>query len=106
MADDKNSRDKQAIDREKRQRGREIEEERERAGEGEPEGRWTHEELEDALEEHEYPTTTDEIVDEYGEYEVETDEGWRTVEELLSSIEDKTYDSAKEVWVNLRKLIG
>jgi hypothetical protein len=106
MADDKNSRDKQASDREKRQRKREIEEERERAGEGEPEGRWTQGELEEALEDYDYPTTADELIDEYGEYEVETNEGWKTVNELLSSVEDSEYESAEEVQLKLRKLVG
>jgi hypothetical protein len=106
MADDKNSRDKQASDREKRQRKREIEEERERAGEGEPEGRWTQGELEDALEDYDYPTTADELIDEYGEYEVETNEGWKTVNELLSSVGDSEYESAEEVQLKLRKLVG
>lgn len=106
MADDKNSRDKQASDREKRQRKREIEEERERAGEGEPEGRWTQEELEEALEEQDYPTTTDELIDEYGEYEVKTNEGWKTVNELLSSVGNSEYESAEEVQLKLRGLVG
>lgn len=49
-----------------------------------------------ALDVHEYPATTNDLVDAYGDHEVESADGWITVEELLGPVENETYDSAEE----------
>lgn len=108
MADDKNARDEQAQNEERRQREREMEEARVRGDEAEPIRDEPGEELgdlDDALESHEYPTTTSELVEEYGDYEVETRDGWETVDEVLGETDDETYDSADDVRSRIQGLI-
>ena len=86
MADDKQGRDKQADDTEKRQQELAMEESRERAGEPEP----VHDDpsgrlgdLDTVLETHDYPATTEELITAYGDHEVETQGGWKSVDEVL-----------------------
>lgn len=108
MADDKRSRDKQAADEERRQRDREIEEARDRSDEAEP----IHDEpgerlgdLDEALEDHDYPTTTEALIEAHGDREVETRGGQSTIEEVLGPIDDETYDSADDVRGRIQGLI-
>lgn len=100
MADDKQSRDEQA-DREKdRQRERDVEEARTRGDEREPVGEDQSGrlgDLDEALESHDYPATTTELVEAYGEYELETQSGEKSLEAVLSSTEDQMYESAEDV---------
>ncbi|WP_224447855.1 DUF5789 family protein [Haloprofundus salilacus] len=107
MADTKKSRDKQADDEERRQRERELEEARSRADEAEPadEAGERLDDLDDALENHEYPTTTDDLRDAFGDREVETEEGWRSVDELLIPVDDETYTSADDVRSRIQGLV-
>lgn len=108
MVDDKNARDKQADDEERRQRKRELEEARERADEPEPMDPASSErlgELDDALEAHDYPTTTDELVDAFGDREVETRRGSRTVGDVLENADDESFDSPDAVRNRIRGLI-
>ncbi|KAB1193435.1 hypothetical protein GJR96_08250 [Haloferax sp. MBLA0076] len=109
MADDKQGRDEQADRKEERQREREIEEARARGDEKEPmgddpSGRLGH--LDEALESHDYPATTNELVEAYGEYELETQSGEKSLEDVLSSTKDQTYDSADDVRRRVLGLIG
>ncbi|WP_117594499.1 DUF5789 family protein [Haloprofundus halophilus] len=100
MADTKKSRDKQADDAERRQREREMQEARDRADETEPVPDEPEEglgELDDALETHEYPATTDELIEAFGDREVETQGGWKPVDEVLAPADDRTYTSADDV---------
>ena len=109
MADDKQGRDDQAHRQEKRQREREVEEARARGDEKEPMGDDVRErlgDLDEALKSHDYPATTNELVDAYGEYELETQGGKRSLEDVLSSTDDQTYDSADDVRRRLLGLIG
>ena len=108
MADDKQGRDKQAHDAERRQRERELEEARDRADEPEPIGDEPGErlgDLSDALKDHDYPTTTDELIQAYGDYEVETQGGYTSIDEVLAPIDNETYDSADDVRNRIRGLI-
>lgn len=108
MADDKNARDKQAHDEERRQRERELEEARERGDETEPvrdEPGETLGDLDEALENHDYPTSTDAVIADFGDREVETRGGWRSVEEILGPIENEMYDSADDVRTRIQGLI-
>lgn len=109
MADNKKGRDKQARDAENRQREREIEESRERADEAEP----AHDELgerlgdlDDALKTHDYPTTTEELIEAYGDREVETQGGLKSIDEVLASIDNETYDSADDVRNRIQRQIN
>lgn len=96
MPDDKRSRD----DEQRQQPEREVEEVRDRAHEdramsGDPGGRLG--DLDEALETHDYPTTTDEVVETYGDYEIETQGGTKSLKEVLASTDNQTYDSADDV---------
>ncbi|MCU4972780.1 hypothetical protein OB955_08510 [Halobacteria archaeon AArc-m2/3/4] len=121
MADDKKGRNKQADDEERRQRKRELEEARERGDEAEPEPdpdpdpdelEPVHDdpgerlgELDEALEEQEYPTTTEDLIEAHGDREVESQEGWKSVDDVLAPVDDETYDSADEVRSRIQGLI-
>ncbi|WP_101296045.1 DUF5789 family protein [Halegenticoccus soli] len=104
MPDDKQSRD----DEQRQQPEREVEEERDRAHEdramsGDPGGRLG--DLDEALETHGYPITTDELVEAYGDYEIETQGGTESLEEVLASTDNQTYDSADDVRSRILGLI-
>lgn len=108
MADDKRGREKQAADRERRQREREMEEARDRADEAEP----VHDDpgerlgdLDDALEAHEYPTTTEELIAAYGDREVETRDGSRSLEDVLAPLDNEQYDTADDARTRIQGLI-
>ena len=104
MPDDKQGRDEE----ERRQPERKREEVRDRAHEdramsGEPGGRLG--DLDEALETQDYPTTTDELVETYGEYEIETQDGTKPLGEVLASTDNQTYDSADDVRSRILGLI-
>ncbi|WP_436346308.1 DUF5789 family protein [Natronorubrum sp. FCH18a] len=108
MADDKKSRNKQADDEERRQRERELQEARDRDDEPEPTDPEQGEQLgdlDDALEEHEYPTTTDDLRGAYGDRTVETQGGSRTLEDVLEPVDNESYDSADDVRNRIQGLI-
>lgn len=109
MADNKKGRDEQADDEERRQRERELEEARDRADEPEP----PHDDpgeklgdLDEALENHDYPTTTDELITVYGDREVESQGGSKSIDELLTPIDDETYASADEARNRIQRLLN
>lgn len=52
--------------------------------------------LDEVLELHGYPTTTQELIDAFGDHEVETQDGWSSLEEVLDPIENRTYESADD----------
>lgn len=104
MADDKQGRDKQARDEERRQRERELEEERERTDEAEPVVA-TDENLEELLADHDYPTTADELIDAFGNREIQSRSDSYSLEELLDSVDEETYDSPEEARDHLAELL-
>ncbi|HET7323234.1 MAG TPA: hypothetical protein VFJ06_02760 [Halococcus sp.] len=109
MADNKKGRDEQADDQERRQRERELEEARDRADETEPprdEPGETLGDLDEALENHDYPTTTDELIEAYGDREVESRGGSKSIDELLAPIDDETYDSPDEARNRIQMLLN
>jgi hypothetical protein len=53
--------------------------------------------FDEILEGQDYPVTLDELVAAYGDYEVESSDGTQSIEEVLNSVDEKTYDSAGEV---------
>ena len=108
MSDDKRDRDGNEDDEQGRQPERKREDVRDRAREdramsGDPDGRLG--ELDEALETHDYPTTTNELVEAYGDYEMDIQGGTRSLEEVLAPTEDQTYDSADDVRSRLLGLI-
>lgn len=109
MADDKQGRDEQADRQKERQREREVAEARTRGDEKEPMGDDTTRRLGDldgALESHDYPATTNELIEDYGEYELETQSGEKSLEDVLSSTGEQIYDSADDVRRRVLGLIG
>jgi hypothetical protein len=105
MADDKQSRDEQADREKERQQDRMQEEARTRTEEEEP-MRIDLGELDDALTSHDYPATTEELVEAYGEYEIETQDGKQSLADVLSVTDDQTYDSAENVRIRILGLLG
>ena len=108
MVDDDRSRDGLTDDEERRQPEREREEVRNRATEdqqkrGDPSEQLG--DLDDALETQDYPTTTDELVEGYGDYEVQTQGGEDSLEKVLAETENQTYDSADDVRSRILGLI-
>lgn len=104
MADDKRTRDEQADDEIRRQRERMLREALSRADEDEPIRQDTREllgDLADALDTHDYPTTSDALIEAYGDYEIEMQSGTTSLAEVLSTTEGGPYSSADDV----RKLI-
>ena len=108
MPDDKRGRDETEDDEQRQQPERKREDVRDRAHEdramgGDPGGRLG--DLDETLETQDYPTTTDELVKAYGDYEIETQGGTESLEEVLAPTEDQTYDSADDVRSRLLGLI-
>ncbi|MFD1588235.1 hypothetical protein ACFR9U_14735 [Halorientalis brevis] len=109
MADDEQGRDEQADDQKRRQRERMQEEARTRADEEEPMRVNSGEglgDLDEALKSHDYPATTNELVEAYGDYELETQDGKNSLEDVLASANDETYDSAEDAHRRILGLIG
>jgi hypothetical protein len=108
MVDTKTDRDKQADDEERRQRERERDEARDRADEAEPPRDNPGEKLGDldaALDTDEYPTTTHELIEAYGDQAVESRAGWKSLGEVLAPLDDETYDSADAVRHRIQQLL-
>lgn len=62
--------------------------------------------LSDELDEHEYPTTTDELLSEYGEYELDLPGGSQRFEELLGPLGDQEFQDAEEVRQSVFNMVG
>ena len=100
MPNDKQGRDEKVGEQERSQPERKVEETRDHAHEdqamsGNLDGRLG--DLDEALETHDYPITTDELVAASGDYEIETQGGMESLEEVLASTDNQTYDSADDV---------
>ena len=105
MADDKRGRDKQAHDADRRQRKWELEQERRRGDEQSP--GWQLGDLDGDLESLDYPATTADVVDAFGDRRVEIQRGWSTVEETFEPVDgDERYDSADDVRSRLLRLLN
>ena len=108
MADDKQGRDEQADNEGRRQREREMEEARNRADEAEPirdEPGLQLGDLDEALETKDYPATTNELVEAYGDYEIQTQAGEASLEDVFAQTDNQTYDSADDVRSRIQGLI-
>ena len=49
--------------------------------------------LADRIVNHEYPATSDDFIDEYGDYEVEFPAGTQTLQNLFEPLQGETFDS-------------
>ncbi|WP_438268203.1 DUF5789 family protein [Halocatena salina] len=107
MVDSTDDQDKHARDEEGHQRERKGTEPRKRSDETEP----PHDQddqlgdLDAALDDHDYPTTVDELVTAYGDREVESKRDWKSIEEVFAPIDNETYDSADEVRQRILRLL-
>lgn len=70
---------------------------------GDPAGRLG--DLDEALETQRYPVTTDELSGAYGDYEIETQRGTESLEEVCAPTENQTYESADDVRSRILGLI-
>ena len=70
---------------------------------GDPGGRLG--DLDAALNAQDYPATTDELVEVSGDYVIDTQGGTETLEEVLASTDNQTYDSADDVRSRILGLI-
>ncbi|SFR33052.1 hypothetical protein SAMN04488124_0232 [Halogeometricum limi] len=70
---------------------------------GDPDGRLG--DLDNALETHAYPTTTNELVESYGDSRIETQQGTESLEDVLASTDDQTFVSADDVRSRILGLI-
>ena len=62
--------------------------------------------LREELQNHEYPTTSDELVAAYGDEEVELSGGTERLEELLGPLGDEKYESYEEVETAIMNMVG
>lgn len=64
--------------------------------------------LADELEGHDYPTTTDKLLDEYGDAELELSGDTHTLQEVLGGMgnEDQEYESAEDVRQMIYNMVG
>ncbi|KAB1193956.1 hypothetical protein GJR96_11120 [Haloferax sp. MBLA0076] len=108
MTGNNRGQDENPDDEQRQQPERKREEVRDRAREpramsGDPGGRLGG--LDAVLEAQDYPITTDELVEAYGDYEIETQGGTESLEEVLGPTHNQTYDSADDVRSRILGLI-
>ncbi len=63
-------------------------------------------ELNDQIEKHEYPTDSEELLDEYGDETVTFSEGEATVRELLGPMGEQEFANPEEVRQSLLNMVG
>lgn len=64
--------------------------------------------LDEMLEQQDYPATTDELLDEYGEYEIKHSNGTTTLNDILGPLEQENHkhESAEEVRQMIFNMVG
>lgn len=64
--------------------------------------------LDDELESHDYPATSHELVEEFGDYEIELPNGSQTVQETLGLLEENVdeFEDAEEVRQAIYNTVG
>lgn len=108
MADDKRGREEQAAHEDRRQRERAVREALARGDEPKPERLNLDDELGElgeALEDHDYPTTTPELIDAFGAYDIDTPDGVESLDAVLSGTDSETFDSAEAVRIRILELV-
>jgi len=61
---------------------------------------------EDSFETHTFPSTTDELIEAYGEIEIELPNGANTLGEVLSRLPDEEYESSEEALEAAYSMLG
>lgn len=62
--------------------------------------------LSQELDEHSYPTSADELVDEYGDREIQMPNGSETFEQVLGPMGEESFDSADSVRQAIFNMVG
>ncbi len=62
--------------------------------------------LSEELDEHEYPTTTEQLVEEYGDHELEYEGGAERFGDVLGPQGDQTFEDAEEVRQAVYNMVG
>lgn len=62
--------------------------------------------LSEELDEHDYPTTTEELVAEYGDHELEYEGGSERFRDVLGPQGDQTFEDAEEVRQSVYNMVG
>jgi hypothetical protein len=62
--------------------------------------------LEDDLESHDYPTSTDELVEAHGDHELSLPNGTTTLSDVLTRAEDQEFESAEAVKTTIYTFVG
>lgn len=62
--------------------------------------------LNDDLEAHDYPASSGELTDEYGDRELDLPDGSESFAEVLEPVGDKEYESAEEVRQDVFNFVG
>ncbi|RQG89144.1 DUF2795 domain-containing protein [Natrarchaeobius halalkaliphilus] len=65
----------------------------------------------EAIDDHEYPATTDELIEEYGDHVLELPNGSESVNDVLARLESETFEDSHEARLAIysavsRKAIG
>ena len=91
---------------EERQRERDREETR-RPGDDAPDAEAGDSDavLHEKLREHDYPASADELVEHYGDHEVEATDDSKRLHDVLSAASGETYQSAAEVRTHIEELL-
>lgn len=63
-------------------------------------------ELADELDEHDYPVTSEELVEEYGDYELEYEGGSETFRDVLGPMGEQTFEDAEGVHQAVYNMVG
>lgn len=63
-------------------------------------------ELREKIDAHEYPATSQELVEEYGHYELELQDGTQSFEEILEPFGEESYQSADSVRQAVFSMVG
>lgn len=61
---------------------------------------------EDQLAAHEYPATSGELIDAYGDTRIELQDGSETLGSVLGRLGSETFHSVDDVWMTLRGGVG
>lgn len=62
--------------------------------------------LADELDEHDYPVTSEELVEEYGDHELEYPGGSERLEEVLGPLGEETFEDAEEARQAIFNMVG
>lgn len=62
--------------------------------------------LADALDEHDFPATTEELIEAYGDHELEYPDGSEPFEDLIGPLGEQTFEDGEEVRQAVFNMVG